>query len=67
MAAGAGRAGLRPYEVVVWGATGFTGRLMTRYLAEHGPADLRWAIAGRRRPALEELRRSVARPGSAYP
>jgi short subunit dehydrogenase-like uncharacterized protein len=41
-----------PYQVVVWGASGFTGRLVCPYLAEQygigGP--LRWAIAGRNRP-----------------
>ncbi|MFH2005182.1 MAG: saccharopine dehydrogenase NADP-binding domain-containing protein [bacterium] len=52
----------RPYDVVVWGATGFTGRLIAEYLARlsGNPEPLRWAIAGRRREALEALRRQLA-------
>ena len=39
----------REFDVVVYGATGFTGRLVAEYLAEHytGEADLRWAVAAR--------------------
>lgn len=35
------------YDVVQFGATGFTGRLIAHYLATHAPDDLRWAVAGR--------------------
>ncbi len=43
-------------DVVLFGATGFTGGLTAAYLAEHAPADLRWGIAGRNRSKLERLR-----------
>ncbi len=48
----------RPYDVVVWGATGFTGRLVAEYLAQKYGAgrDLRWAIAGRSREKLAAVR-----------
>ena len=36
----------RAFEVVVFGATGFTGLLVARYLANTA-TDLRWALAGR--------------------
>ena len=38
-----------PHDVIVFGATGFTGRLVAEYLqSTHGsPGDLRWALAGR--------------------
>ena len=56
----------RPYEVVVFGATGFTGGLTAEYLARHAPADLRWAIAGRSQPKLDALRqRLLALAGGA--
>jgi short subunit dehydrogenase-like uncharacterized protein len=45
----------RPFDIVVYGATGFTGRQAARYLAEHAPEGLRWTIAGRRAEALEQL------------
>lgn len=46
----------RPYDIVLFGATGFVGTLTAEYLAAHAPADLRWAVAGRSREKLERLR-----------
>lgn len=46
----------RPYDIVVYGATGFTGRQSARYLAEHAPSSLRYAIAGRNPDKLEAVR-----------
>ncbi|MEX3101106.1 trans-acting enoyl reductase family protein [Streptomyces sp. ST1015] len=46
----------RPYDVVLFGATGFVGTLTAEYLAAHAPEGLRWAIAGRDRAKLERLR-----------
>ncbi len=37
----------RPYEVVLFGATGFAGGLTAEHLARYAPLDLRWALAGR--------------------
>jgi len=47
----------RPYDVVVVGASGFTGRLVVEYLAEKYPvgAPVRWAVAGRNRQKLEKV------------
>lgn len=46
----------RPYDIVLFGATGFVGTLTAAYLAAHAPEGLRWAIAGRSERRLEELR-----------
>ncbi len=46
----------RPWDVVVWGATGFTGRLVAESLAAGAPEGLRWALGGRDRERLERLR-----------
>lgn len=46
----------RPYDIVLFGATSFAGTLTAEYLAAHGPADLRWAIAGRSEERLRALR-----------
>src|SRR5687767_6574219 len=46
----------RAYDVVVFGATGFTGALTAQYLAEHADEGTRWALAGRNRGKLEKLR-----------
>ena len=48
--------GGRTYDVVLFGATGFVGTLTAAYLADHAPADLRWAIAGRDEMKLRRLR-----------
>jgi short subunit dehydrogenase-like uncharacterized protein len=44
----------REHDVVVFGATGFTGALTAQYLAEHGDAGTRWAIAGRNADKLKQ-------------
>jgi len=47
----------RRYDVVVWGASGFTGKLVTEYiLRKYGTdGDLRWAVAGRNPAKLDSL------------
>jgi short subunit dehydrogenase-like uncharacterized protein len=49
-------AGRRDYDVLLYGAGGFTGRQTVAYFAAHAPAGLRWAIAGPRRHTLEAAR-----------
>ncbi|MCB1853652.1 MAG: saccharopine dehydrogenase NADP-binding domain-containing protein [Halieaceae bacterium] len=48
----------REFDVVVWGASGFTGQLVSEYLASQYGVNrqLRWAIAGRNRDKLEAVR-----------
>jgi len=54
----------RQYDLALFGATGFTGGLTARYLAENGPAGLRWALVGRNRDKLEAIASSLgAVPG----
>ncbi|MFC9292173.1 saccharopine dehydrogenase family protein, partial [Streptomyces sp. NPDC057052] len=55
----------RPYDIVLFGATGFVGTLTAEYLAAHAPEDLRWAIAGRDEERLRQLRDRL--PGGAEP
>jgi short subunit dehydrogenase-like uncharacterized protein len=43
----------REFDLVMFGATGFTGRLVAEYIAKHKPA--KWAIAGRNREKLTAL------------
>ena len=51
--------GERSYDIVLFGATGFTGGLTAHYLAEHAPEGCRWALAGRNLVKLEEVRASL--------
>ena len=46
----------RDLDIVIFGATGFVGRLTAAYLAEQAPAGVRIALAGRNRERLEEVR-----------
>lgn len=50
----------REFDIVMFGATGFTGELTAAYLAEHAPAGCRWALAGRNATKLEEVRARLA-------
>jgi short subunit dehydrogenase-like uncharacterized protein len=48
------------FDVIVWGATGFTGRLVAEYLARTQDTHrARWALAGRDRSKLEQVRSSL--------
>ena len=59
----------RDYDVIVWGATGFTGSLVAEYLfAEYGVGgELRWAIAGRSQAKLDAVRESLGAGADAIP
>ena len=52
----------REFDVIVWGASGFTGKLVAEYLFnKYGSNnDLKWAIAGRDYSKLELVRDEVA-------
>jgi saccharopine dehydrogenase (NAD+, L-glutamate forming) len=50
----------RELDLVLFGATGFTGRLTAEYLARHAPAGLRWGLAGRNPSKLESVRDHLA-------
>ena len=53
----------RDLDIVVFGATGFTGGLVAGYLAEHAPDGLRWALAGRSPERLGAVRDSLGSTG----
>lgn len=56
----------RHFDLVVLGATGFTGGLVAEYLAEVSVREkFRWALAGRNHGKLEEVRERVARVAGA--
>ena len=54
----------REFDVVVYGATGFTGRLVAEYLAgQYGVGkDLKWAMAGRSEDKLAAVRDEIGAP-----
>ncbi|MCB9765726.1 MAG: saccharopine dehydrogenase NADP-binding domain-containing protein [Alphaproteobacteria bacterium] len=43
------------FDIILYGATGFTGRLVAVYLRDHAPEGVRWAIAGRNTDKLKAV------------
>ncbi|MCP5481278.1 MAG: saccharopine dehydrogenase NADP-binding domain-containing protein [Spirochaetales bacterium] len=54
----------RELDVVLFGATGFTGRQTAQYFRDHAPAALRWAIGARNQDRLNEVHASLGLPES---
>ena len=55
----------REFDIIVYGATGFTGRLVAEYLVQHygERADVpTWAMAGRSADKLAEIRDQIGAP-----
>ena len=52
------------FDIVVYGATGFTGQLVAEYLASHYRDDkqLKWAMAGRSMDKLKSVRDAIGAP-----
>lgn len=57
----------RAHDVVVFGASGFVGRLTAEYLAAHAPAGTRIALAGRSRERLEAVRATLGTTAADWP
>ena len=49
----------REFDLILFGATGFTGQLVAEYLARHRPEGLRWALAGRSLEKLAQVRAAL--------
>lgn len=55
---------MRAFDIIIYGATGYTGRLVAEYLASAyaGKPSPTWAMAGRSRAKLEEVRGLIGAP-----
>ncbi|MEO1450382.1 MAG: saccharopine dehydrogenase NADP-binding domain-containing protein [Bacteroidota bacterium] len=51
----------REFDVIIWGASGFTGRLVAEYVVrQYGTkGDLRWAMAGRNETKLQQVATAI--------
>ena len=45
----------RQYDIVLFGATGYTGQLTAEHIAKHLPTDIRWAVSGRNHQKLSSI------------
>jgi short subunit dehydrogenase-like uncharacterized protein len=54
------------FDIIVYGATGFTGRLVAEYLAAHYgvDGDVKWAMAGRSADKLVQVRDEIGAPAN---
>ncbi|CEL94399.1 unnamed protein product [Vitrella brassicaformis CCMP3155] len=53
----------RPFDVIVWGATGFTGKLLSAYYAKtYGPSghSVKYALGGRSKTKLDKVVEDIA-------
>ena len=57
----------RAHDLVLFGASGFVGKLVAGYLAEHAPEGTRIALAGRTRAKVELVRADLPGPGRSWP
>lgn len=47
------------YELIVLGATGYTGKLVAEHITTVLPTDIKWAVAGRNAQKLKNLTESL--------
>ena len=57
--------GTRELDLIVFGATGFTGQMAATYIAKRYGSTFKWAIAGRRMSALQALRSQLSKIDSS--
>src|SRR5690625_4969461 len=57
----------RELDIVLFGATGFVGRLTAAYLADSAPQGVRVGLAGRSREKLQELKGSLGVAAAEWP
>ena len=51
----------KDFDIIIWGATGFTGRLVAEYIFKNYSSEkLNWAIAGRDKKKLINVRDKIA-------
>src|SRR5947199_2631217 len=56
----------REFDIVLFGATGFAGKLTAGYLARHASADTRIALAGRSAERLERVKYELGDRGASW-
>ena len=54
-------------DIILLGATGYTGRLCAAYMAKAIPNTVSWAIAGRNQKKLKDLQEELKGKGATCP
>ena len=56
----------REFDVIIYGASGFTGRLVAEYMGKTHGDSANWAMAGRNEAKLAEVRDLVGAPAQRH-
>jgi len=59
----------KEFDVIVWGASGFVGKLICEYLVTQYPqtTGVRWAMGGRNKAKLEQLQQQLGQAAAEIP
>ena len=57
----------RDFSLILWGASGFTGRLTAHYIQKNYGAQLRWALGGRNEGKLKKIQEELKQYGYSSP
>jgi short subunit dehydrogenase-like uncharacterized protein len=52
----------REFDILIYGATGFTGKLVAEYVIEQYGTNIKWGMAGRSMSKLEDVRDAIGAP-----
>ena len=50
---------MKKYDIILYGATGFTGKRSVEYFQKHAAKTVKWAIAGRNKQKLLALKEAL--------
>jgi short subunit dehydrogenase-like uncharacterized protein len=50
----------RKYDVIIFGATGFSGKLIVKYMLKSADKKVRWAVAARAQNKLDDLLKELS-------
>ena len=53
---------VREFDILIYGATGFTGKLVAEYVVEQYGKNIKWGMAGRSKNKLEAVRDAIGAP-----
>lgn len=56
----------REFDVIVYGASGYSGSITCEYIANKAPRGFKWAISGRDKVKLEELKKNLEKIDPQY-
>ena len=56
----------RQYAIVVFGASGFTGKFVANEVAKNSKGNFKWAVAGRNKEKLQQVLAAASKEVGSY-